>query len=422
MNGALSPYRIVDLSTDTGWLCGKILADLGADVIKVEPPGGDPGRRRGRFDHRHPGDAEHNLGWRFANQHKRSVVLDLHEGGDRDRLLELAAGADALIESFPTGTLEQLDLSPDRLLALNPQLVVTSISPFGRTGPYAHHAASDLTVSAMCGLQWLTGDEDRAPVRIGAPQLFRHAAAEAAAQTAIALHHAARSGTGQHVDVAAQLAGIRTLMNAQSFHLLEHRELMRVGPYAGYSHARFRMVMPCADGHVAALIVGGQLGGTAMRTLFDWAHAEGVAVDPAADAMDFREVNFATMDTAFFDGVCGTLEALFARHTKAEIYERAVGPAAGGTAERRCRPARRRAAGRPGFFQPLPDGTGTVPGRWARLSATPLRAPSPAPRIGQHGAEVLADAAGRRPPPPRAMPAPFEACGLDLSWVGYQAR
>ncbi len=430
-NTALAPYRILDLTTDRGWMAGKILADLGADVVKVEPPGGDPGRRRNlpvSFD---APDPEQNLTWWFQNRGKRSVVIDLDSDAGRDRLLALAAGADALVESYPGGYLAERGLGVDALLAANPKLVVTSISPFGRTGPYAEAGfdAPDLVVGAMCGLMWLCGDPDRAPVRISVPQLYRHAGAEAAAQTLIALFHAGRSGQGQHVDVSAQLAGIRTLMNAQAFHLLEKRELVRMGGYAAYSHARFRMVMPASDGHVTILPLGGPIGGPMMRFLFDWADREGVA-DQSVIGTDFEQVNFAAIDAqgpeiakAFFDGVSDTLSALFARHSKGSLYREAIERLlliAPVTTVADLRADEQLAAR--GYFETVDhDGRAvTYPGAWVKATGTPIVSTGRAPHIGEHDAALAAEPARRPAPHGTERPAsPFEGLKvLDLSWVG----
>ncbi len=447
-SGALSPYRVIDLTTEDGWLCGKVLADLGAEVIKVEPPGGDPGRRHGLRDQRRPADdPEANLGWWFANQHKRSIELDFDQPGDQHRLRALCAGADAVIESFPTGWLAGRDLGADSLLAANPALVITSISAFGRSGPYAGHQASDLVISAMCGLQFLTGNPDGEPTRISAPQLFRHASVEAAVHTVVALYHARRHGQGQQIDVSAQLAGIRTLMNAQDFALLEGWELHRSGGYTGYSHARFRAVMPCLDGYVTVLATGGQLGGPMMRHLFTWAEESGAAVDRDAAAVDFTAVNFAEMGQAFFAGVSTTLTDLFARFTKAEIYQRAldqlllVAPL-NTVADLRLD---EQLAARE-YFQPVTRQGQTIhyAGAWVRMGATPLRAPSAAPAVGQHQDPVLAEparspvgtqvgphrgpASSADPADPANPTAPADPAVraraydglrvLDLSWIG----
>lgn len=438
---ALARYRVLDLTDERGWLCGKLLADLGADVVKVEPPGGDPGRRRGPFadpGHPHP---EQNLRWWHQNRGKRSLVLDLDVAEGRERLLELVEGADVLVESFGPGWLEDRQLGPDALLARNPQLVVTSISAYGRTGPHAHRAATDLTLTAGSGTMWLTGDPDRAPVRISVPQLWQHASAEAAVDSLIALTHAQRSGVGQHVDVAAQLAGMRTMMNAQAFHVLEGRELMRTGAYSGHSDARFRLLSPCADGYVAVLPIGGAIGGPMMRFLVDWAEREGVA-DPDLVGLDFAEVDYnevaargAEESRRFFEGVSDTLDRLFADKTKAELYQAAidhlllvapVNTVADLRADEQLAARRHfdpvEQADVPG---PEPERVVHHPGRWAHLSATPLRRTPRAPHVGEHQAEVVASwprqpAAAERGPVDGADPAaPFEGLKVfDMSWVG----
>ena len=166
--GALGPYRIVDLTTDRAWMTGRLLADLGADVVKVEPPGGDPGRRLGR----HAGDSGHpddSLTWWFQNRGKRSVVLDLDDRVGRRQLQQLVSGADVVLESFDPGWLEERGLGPEALIGQHPGLVVTSVTPFGRTGPHAGHRATDLTLAAASGMAWLTGDPDRPPLRLSVP-------------------------------------------------------------------------------------------------------------------------------------------------------------------------------------------------------------------------------------------------------------
>jgi crotonobetainyl-CoA:carnitine CoA-transferase CaiB-like acyl-CoA transferase len=434
---ALAPYRVLDLTTERGWLCGKMLADLGADVVKVEPPGGDPGRRRGRFRDPAAPDPEENLEWWAYNRGKRSVVVDLDEPHGQERLRGLVKGSDLVVESFDPGWLEARRMGPDQLAAVNPQLVVTSISPFGGTGPKSGWAASDLVVAAASGLMWLSGDPDRPPVRISVPQLFRHASAEAAVGSLIALHHAQRSGAGQHVDVSAQCAGIRTLMNAQAFHLLEGHAPQRMGGFATYSHARFQMIMPCADGYVTMLPIGGALGGPMMRHLFSWAEREGVA-DPSVSDRDFATIDFSQEPAEFFDAVSATLVALFARYTKAELYQAALehhlllAPVAtvADLDDDEQLAAR-------GYFVPVEQQGGEAflqVGRWARLSATPLRDTGRAPTVGEHDDDLAAEPTPR--PADRRSTAgsagdragsatgadddqPFSGLKVfDMSWVG----
>jgi crotonobetainyl-CoA:carnitine CoA-transferase CaiB-like acyl-CoA transferase len=421
---ALRDFTVVDLTLERGWLCGRLLADLGARVIKVEPPGGDPGRRKGLFaDPSHP-SPEESLSWWFENRGKESVVLDLDDATHRDQLLALVAGADVVIESFAPGTLDERGLGVDVLLARNPRLVVTSITPFGQTGPYAGWAATDLTVAATTGEMWLTGDVDRAPVRLSTPQLFLHAGVEAAVHTLVALWHAEWTGAGQHVDVSAQLCGIKCLMNAPAFHLLEGRELFRLGPYYNAGPGFFRVINKCFDGHVAVLSAAGPIGGAMMRFIMDWADREGVA-DPAVKDRDYRTVNFANEPPEFFAGVRATLERLFARHTKAELYQSALDhllllAPVYTVADIR---ADAQLAAREYFVGVEQGGRGAVAwaGSWAKFGATPLATQKRAPHIGEQTRAVLSDRPRRRTEPvvESQRSQPFEGLNvLDLSWVG----
>ena len=420
---ALSCYTVLDLTLERGWMCGRVMADLGADVIKIEPPGGDPGRRVGLFADPAAPDMEENLSWWFENRGKSGVVLDLTRQPDRERLLEMVDSADALIESYDPGWLEAQGLGIDVLLARNPRLVVTSITPFGTTGPYAQWSATDLTVAATTGEMWLTGDEDRPPVRLSVPQLFLHAGVEAAVHTLVALWHAQQCGEGQHVDVSAQLCGMRCLMNAQAYHVLEGRELFRSGPYNSAGRSKFRVITECADGYAAVLAAAGPIGGPMMRFLMDWAEHDGVA-DPLVKDRDYSRINFLDEAPEFFEGVSATLSRLFALHTKAELYQAAidhlllVAPICDVTDLRADIQLRAR-----GYFVEAHQGVrGTIawPGAWAKLSETPLETTGRAPRIGEHSDAVFA-----RPPrtdghvteTPRVSP--FEGLKvLDLSWVG----
>lgn len=417
---------MLDLTVERGWLCARLLADLGADVVKVEPPGGDPGRATGLFADPLRPDVEENLSWWFQNRGKSSVVLDLDDAFGRERLLELVADVDVVVESFEPGWLEARGIGPDVLLARNPSLVVTSITPFGRTGPRAGWSATDLTIAATTGELWLTGDADRPPLRISSDQLFLHAGAEAAVHSLVALSYAQRTGVGQHVDVSAQLAGMKCLMNAQAFHVLEGYELSRSGPFAAAGRYAFRVINECLDGFVAMLAAAGPIGGPMMRYMMDWADAEGVA-DPFVKDRDYLTINFKDEPQEFFDGIRETFTALFARHTKAELYQAALDhllllAPLYTVADIR---ADEQLAFREYFVDVDQGERGTVAwaGPWAHLSATPLEPGRRAPRVGEHDAEVAARPPRSRPkvatPAADAGGAPFEGLRvLDLSWVG----
>ena len=140
----LSKYRVLDLADDRGIFSGRILGDMGADVIKVEPLWGDPARRIGPFYHDET-DIESSLFWQLYATNKRSVTLDIGAAAARDALLKLVASSDFLIESFRPGYLEGLGLGYESLRTLNPRLIYVSITPFGQFGPYRDYSATDIT-------------------------------------------------------------------------------------------------------------------------------------------------------------------------------------------------------------------------------------------------------------------------------------
>ena len=187
----LSPYRVLDLTTERGLLCGQILGDLGADVIKVEPPGGSPARQLGPFyqDQPHP---DRSLYWWSYNRNKRGITLNLESPDGQALLRRLVTSAHFLIESDTPGALAQHGCSYADLATLNPALVYVSITPFGQDGPKANYAESDLVVLAAGGPLILTGDEDRAPVRVSVPQAYLHASGQAAVAALIAVWIPAR--------------------------------------------------------------------------------------------------------------------------------------------------------------------------------------------------------------------------------------
>lgn len=134
-NGMLAPYRILDLTDEKGWMCGKLLGDLGADVIKIEPPGGDPARNTGPFYHDEI-DPEKSLYWFAYNTSKRGITLDLETTDGKGIFIRLAEESDFVLESFHPGYLEEIGLGYDILEEINPRLILVSITPFGPTGPY----------------------------------------------------------------------------------------------------------------------------------------------------------------------------------------------------------------------------------------------------------------------------------------------
>jgi crotonobetainyl-CoA:carnitine CoA-transferase CaiB-like acyl-CoA transferase len=199
--GFFGSYRILDLTDEQAQLGGKLLADMGAEVIKVEPPKGDKTRFRGPFFHDEIG-TEKSLYFIYFNTNKKSVTLNLESEDGKSLFLELAKRADAVMESLPVGYLKSLGLDYEELRKVNPKLVMASVSPFGRTGPYSSYQSCDLVNMAMSGYMQITGEPDGPPVRFGAEQSYVAASHCAAAATAIALFHCQTSGEGQYVDIS----------------------------------------------------------------------------------------------------------------------------------------------------------------------------------------------------------------------------
>ncbi|MDO8670564.1 MAG: CoA transferase, partial [Dehalococcoidia bacterium] len=167
-DGALSPYRVLELPGEASLLGGKIMADLGADVIKIEPPGGDASRSIGPFyhDETHP---EKSLYWFALNTNKRSITLNLQSSEGRDLFRRLGRTADFVVESFSPGQMDKLGIGFSALHEMNPRLILASITPFGQTGPYAGYKGSDIVAWAMGGYMYLCGESERAPLRISLP-------------------------------------------------------------------------------------------------------------------------------------------------------------------------------------------------------------------------------------------------------------
>ncbi|MGF1595439.1 MAG: CaiB/BaiF CoA transferase family protein [Acidimicrobiales bacterium] len=202
MSQPLEGIRVLELATDVaGPFAGKLLADFGADVIKVEPPGGDPARAHGPFpdDEPHP---EQSALFLQLNTNKRSLVADLDAPADRELVARLAAGVDVVIESFAPGRLDELGLGYDTLRTTNPSIVVTSVTPFGQSGPYANHVGADIVTYAMGGPMHGTGVDTREPVKLGGNLTSYQCGNLAATATLAAVEIAAASGHGIHVDLS----------------------------------------------------------------------------------------------------------------------------------------------------------------------------------------------------------------------------
>ena len=204
----LPPNRVLDLTGPEGVFCGKLLADYGAEVIKVEPPTGDVTRQRPPFISDVPG-IERSSYFLFYNTNKKSVTIDLETSEGQVVFKKLAASADVLIESFPVNYMQSLGLDYDSLRQVNPGLIMASITPFGQTGPWKDYKSTDLISLAASGFMQITGDPDGPPLRQGNEQSHFPGAQHAATAIMGALFYRdMQDGRGQYIDVSMQEAMI----------------------------------------------------------------------------------------------------------------------------------------------------------------------------------------------------------------------
>ncbi len=206
--GFLPRYRVLDLADEKGVYCGKLLGDLGADVIKIEPPGGDKMRSRGPF-HKSDVHPEKSLPFLYFNTSKSSITLNIEDKAGQAIFKKLVEKADVVVESFPVGYLADLGLDYASLKKINPKLVMTSITPYGQKGPLNKHKAIDINIMAMSGYMQLVGEPYDKPLTLGGEQSYYPGSQYAAASTLAALYYRdGGSGKGQHVDVSMQEAMI----------------------------------------------------------------------------------------------------------------------------------------------------------------------------------------------------------------------
>ena len=397
----LSPYRVLDLTNERGLLCGQILADLGADVIAVEPPGGNSARRLGPFANDEAGP-ERSLHWWAYSRNKRSVTLDITTDEGRDRLLRLAAGAHFLIESEVPGRMAELGLSYEELAAVNPALVYVSISAFGQDGPKAGYAESDLIVEAAGGNLVLQGDDDRPPVRVSVPQAYLHASAEAAGAALIAHHECQRSGRGQHVDVSAQQAVNQATFARALCEPLGDTPATRLAGGAKLGPIKARLVFPAKDGHVAVLLFFGSTFGPFTTRLLEWICEEGFCDEATRDQdwIAFAEPLLTEQPAALqaYDQLMLTVDVFTKTKTKAEHLEASL--------QRRVLIApivtidevveSEQFASRD-YWSELDSQVLQkrirYPGPFAKFSASPIAYRQRPPAIGEHNDEVFSDVA-----------------------------
>lgn len=426
----LHDLRVIDLTGHLAEAAGRVFADLGAEVIKVEPPDGCASRFHGDTD-----DDGVTWHWRHWGRGKRSVVLDLDAPDGAAHLDALLANADVLLESATAVERTRWGIEPADITSRHPSLVHVSVTPFGTTGPLADAPATDMTLAASGGFLNHQGDKDRPPIPIGFPETANHGAVQAAADAIIAIRERDRSGFGQHIDTSMQAAVVGTLLWTASYAVIDKNPSFTADDRAlgGTDRGgevvpgvRNPVVEPCADGYFVVSYVLGAQGNNAFAASMRWCEQEG-ALDP--DLCGREWVNWIedmnTGSLAVEDGgrAMAQLLAFLKTKTKAELHARSV---ADKLLIAPCNDATDLLAdpqlAARDFWIDI-DGL-PMPGPFAVLSGTPIVYDGGAPTLGQHQAllDLPAQPAARPTPPALSSSGPRAGAfaGLkvaDLTWM-----
>jgi benzylsuccinate CoA-transferase BbsE subunit len=383
---ALTGIRILDLTTNYAAYAGRLLADLGADVVRVEPPEGSPLRSLAPCQ-TGPTGAPLRFAHAFLDAGKRSVTLDLMTAAGREQLAELAASSDAMIETPSASAADHIDFEPVR--QRNPGLVLVSISAFGRDGPYAGYQATDLTLLAAGGLLSLGGYVDSEPLAVQGEQAMLASGIYGAIAVLTALYERTQTGKGCWIDVSGQECVAFALEDAVAEWSINGHVRRRLGDGAREAGTG---VYPCKDGHIS--MVAGRLGtANAFVTLTQWVAASEVPdaaslLEPQWQDFKFRQSREGIARFAeIFGAFCRT-------RGKQELYRegqaRQIAIAPVNTVADVLQDAQLAANS---YFQPQFERNSgrdiTFPGPPYRLSRTPARPRGVAPKLGEHNRELV---------------------------------
>lgn len=385
-NGFLTGLRVVELGEGTAvGFCGRLLADAGADVLKVEPPDGDAARRHGPFVGGTP-HPERSLPFLVLHAGKRSLVLDPERGEDQQQLLELIHHADVVLDGSERRAGTRWHVKREALHRLNPGLVYAIVTPFGREGPYRAYRVEELTLYALGGLMYHIGAYDREPLKHGPAQAAYLTGLNVAVGVLLALLARDRDGLGQQVDVAAQ-ACVALLLGA-----LELPQYAYTGGVARREEKDgpgLNNIQPCADGYVVPIAFGAAW--EMMAHFLD----EPALLDPRFATAAARKAHEDELDR-----LIGTWTATRDRH---EVMHRlqAAGIAAGAVQTTRDLFADPQLLAQ-GFFEWVDHsdrdsalGVRPYVGRPWRLARTPGSIRRRAPGLGEHNRAVLVNLLGQ---------------------------
>lgn len=380
----LSGYRVLDLSSSMGSFCGKQLRDLGMDVIKVEPPGGDSGRLEPPFT-KGQVNREGSLRFAYLNAGKRSVTLDITKKSGRRLLLELVARSDVVLETFEPGYLAAHNLGYDQLIAKQSKLILVSLTGFGQVGPYAHYKTPDIVGNAMGGLLYISGDPAMTPCNPPETQSYYYASLFAAYGTVLALWQREARGIGAWIDTSIQ-ASMALHEHVAFNYSAEGRVMKRAG--SQHQHNAPANLFQCKNGWIALFVT--QTHWPLLLKVWD-------GHDPALDEPKWTNSNLRRQQADYINAEVTSFTMRYMKEDLAELMQKhgIPGLPVNSPADFMKDPhiqAR-------GFFSEVTHpvlGTFDAPGNFFMVDGK-RTGPSPAPLIGQHNHEVLCGELGLSP-------------------------
>jgi len=288
--GALSGYRVIDLTDEKGMFCSRLLSNMGAEVFRVEKPGAESARV---FDE--------------ANRGKLNITLNIESKPGQDIFKRLAKTADAVAESYPPGYLESLGLSYSKLSETNPRLIMASITNFGQDGLYRDYKSGDMVASALGGQMYVCGEPQMPPLKPFGNQVYYTASILAAIGIALALWDRHTTGKGQHIDISLQECAAATLDHILVRYFYEGVVAKRQGDI--HWNSAFR-IFPCRDGYILLSLL------QQWETLVEWLESEGMAEGLANEKWREREYRLKHLDH-----VIEVIEQWTKTHTATELVE-----------------------------------------------------------------------------------------------------
>lgn len=384
--GALSVYRILDLADNKGAYCTKLLADLGADVIKIERPEGDTTRSIPPFVDDVP-HIEKSLYFLYRNANKRGITLNLETPDGKAIFKKLVEAADALVETYPPGYMASLGLDYPALKEINPALVMASITEFGQTGPHKDRKGSDLVDFAMSGCMIVSGFTGKAPCNAPGPHAYDAASVIAAITILIALYSRATTGQGQYIDTSVRESAIVGLYPwTVPYYSYAITEGGPPPPPGGRTGAALYPVYPCKDGRVRVVAL----------TPRQWRALARVVGDPEVLLMpEWQDLGYRM---AYADNLYALMVEFTMKYTMAELSE--AGSREGipicplGTVADFVNSPHTQARGFLAEVDHPETGKFLYPGPPYKLTETPRTIRRPAPCLGQHNEELYCQELG----------------------------